>query len=116
MNTITSENLQDFFMATTAVVDLYHSESGETASELFILLQVIETVDNCVDEVTSIELAITAKGYELRYEGDVDEDTMHDHLARALKMAEEYLMEQIEETTPFDNTMSLPSSSRTAGF
>lgn len=93
MNIIKSENLQDFFMATTEVVDRFHNETGETASELFILLQVIETVDNCVDEVETIELAITAEGYELRYAGNVDEDTMHDHLARALTMADELLFE-----------------------
>ena len=93
MNIIESENLQDFCMAATEVVDRFHNETGETASELFILLQVIETVDTCVDEVETIELAITAVGYELRYAGDVDEDTMHDHLARALAMVGELLFE-----------------------
>lgn len=94
MNTLKNADLQDFFMASTEIVDRYHNVTGETASELFILLQVIETVDNCVDEITSIELAITATGYELRYEGDVTEDEMHDHLARALTMADELLMEE----------------------
>ena len=93
MNIIKSENLQDFCMAVTEVVGHFHNETGETASELFILLQVIETVGNCVGEVETIELAITAGGYELRYAGDVDEATMHGHLASALAMAGELLFE-----------------------
>lgn len=100
MNSMNSQELADFLAAVTTVVDRFHEETGETADAVFIILSVIGTVDNCVDELKSIEFVVTAAGYELRFEPEGDavitEDMMDDWLSRGLTMAEEDLFEAWE--------------------
>jgi hypothetical protein len=86
-------NPEAFLQAVTQLVDQFQEDEGETLDANYIVLSVIATVDNCVDELTSIEYVVRPAGYAIRYttvDGQpVIDEAMDDWLSRGLKMAEE---------------------------
>ena len=103
MNIIKHDDILDFVNSAEYIAHNFTTEEYEEVDSTSIILQAIETVDNCCEEwISSIFFAITPKGYELHYEPaiagmNLDDLILNDFLPRALKMTEEDLFGPDEE-------------------
>ena len=98
MNKINHNDTRPFINSAEQIAHEMVTEELQELDATKIVLRAIETVDNCVDAIRFIELAITAHGYEVRYilaegfdnygAGDVLND-----LERALEMTREDLLD-----------------------
>jgi hypothetical protein len=98
MNKINHNDILPFINSVEQIAHEMTTEELQELDSTKLILQAIETVDNCVDAVRFIELAITAHGYELRYDLAEGHDNygafeILDDLERALEMIREDLLE-----------------------
>ncbi|AYN55906.1 hypothetical protein PBI_COLTRANE_35 [Microbacterium phage Coltrane] len=97
MNKINHNDSLDFINSVEHIAHHMTTEELQELDSTKIALQAIETVDNCVDAIRFIELAITAHGYEIRYivaEGyDYGQFEVLSDLEHALEMIREDLLE-----------------------